>query len=70
MELAFRTTAAAAAPVVTTNGSESRTADTELESIGRCVESALGKVAFTAEEIEGALALDDPSWRDMANPAQ
>jgi hypothetical protein len=68
MELAFRTTAAAAAPVGTANVSDSRTADTDLESIGGCVESALGQVVFTAVEIEGALALDDPSWRDMVNP--
>jgi hypothetical protein len=69
MELAIRTIAAAPAPVVTTSVSDSRTAATDLESIGRCVESALGQVVFTAEEIEGTLALDDPSWLGLANPA-
>jgi hypothetical protein len=70
MELALWTTAAAAAPVATTNVSDSRTAYTDLESIGRCVESALGQVVFTTAEIEGALALDDPSWRGMVNSGQ
>lgn len=68
MELAFRTTASAAAPVVTTNVADSKTADTDLQSIGRCVESALGEVVFTTAEIEGALALDDPSWHGLVNP--
>jgi hypothetical protein len=44
---------------------QSQANDTDLKSTAKCVESALARVVFTAREIEGDLALDDPSWRSI-----
>ena len=63
METAIRTAGAAPVPLVVTNFPDSQTADNSFQSIAKCVEEALARVTFTAGEIEGDLALDDPSWR-------
>lgn len=65
MEIAIRTNTAAPAPKVVRSVPDSQTPDDYLHSIAECVEEALARVTFTAREIEGVLALDDPSWRSL-----
>jgi hypothetical protein len=52
-------------PTVADGGFDAKTADIDLGSIGECIEAALAQVTFTASEIEGVLALDDPCWHSI-----
>lgn len=58
-------TISAATPQVTRDVPDRQTAGTDLRSIAKCVEAALAQVTFSAREIEGILALDDPSWQSI-----
>ena len=61
MELAIRLTE----PAVADDIFDFEAADIDLRSIGEGIEAAVAQAMFTAREIEGVLALDDPSWQSL-----
>lgn len=65
METATRIRLNDAAPLAATKTAENETAETDLQSIASCVETAVAQITFSAREIEALLALDDPSWRSI-----
>jgi hypothetical protein len=66
MEIASRVPTSGAAQPARWEGTKNRIAATNLDSIAASVEAALAQVTFSSREIEGVLALDDPSWRSIA----
>jgi len=65
MEIAARLAVSAPKAPVAMDVPVSKTANVDWQSTARYVEAAVAQITFTAQEIEGILALDDPSWRSI-----